>query len=176
MKCLIYCYINFLINYYLLWICSDDVYLSGNSFVLPVSRGAFYRELYIQAVSPLVRQVERRDLPFFRREREEEDVDRFIMYLVVCIFRCCGLWLGNEENLSPPPAAISLSPSLSLVTPRFPFVFSFLLSFFFCSQTLLVFSVTTSGQFSPLEDIFRHGPLLSCYLLRKQTKNGETRK
>lgn len=175
MKCLIYCYINFLINYYLLWICSDDVYLSGNSFVLPVSRGAFYRELYIQAVSPLVRQVERRDPPFFRREREEEDVDRFIMYLVVCIFRCCGLWLGNEENLSsPPPAAISLSlSSYSSVPIRF-FVPSFV--FFFCSQTLLVFSVTTSGQFSPLEDIFRHGPLLSCYLLRKQTKNGETRK
>lgn len=110
-------------------ICSDDVYLSRNSFAFPVPWGAFYRVLYIQAVSALARQVEQRDLPFFRRERQEENVDRFIMYLVVCIFRCCGLWLDNEENLSL-PCHLSLSLSLSLVTPRFPFVFSFFLSFF----------------------------------------------
>lgn len=89
-----------------------------------------------------------------RRERNK-DVDRFVMYLVIRTFRRCR---RITRDLF----------SLSLFFPSFrPFSMFPGFSFALCSQASPpLFSVTSSGQFSPLEDIFRYGPLLSCYLLR----------
>lgn len=92
----------------------------------------------------------RRSDTFSGTEEKKEDVDRFIMYLAVRRFR---LSLHNERKFLLPHL-----PPLS--SPPQP--------------CLLVFSATSSGQFSPPENIFLPCVTVCCrYLVICRGEEGE---